>query len=147
MLQLYYRDIVELNKDFKDDLPNKDIKVLIRDGDSGTTSAFTNGLSFYDSDWKSSYGRFSSWPSQLAKKFKKTLGTIGITPCCTEHHLHLLRPWFVDCEIIGMYSALSSEKYSLGYISYSAIAQSGLIPIVAFKHDGGTVHFYSLPLL
>lgn len=109
------KDIVDQNKDLKDDIPNKDIKVLIRDGSSGSTSVFTSGLSFYDSNWKSYYGQFASWPKQLAKKFKPTQGTIG------------------------MYSALSSEKYSLGYISYSAIMQSGIIPFVAFEHDGEVI--------
>lgn len=89
--------IAELNPQMK--LPSKNIIVLHRDDESGSTYVFTNYLSKVNGDWKSKFGQglVVKWPTGTGVKGGKGLveavkaqeGTIGYTEYSAAVAAHL----------------------------------------------------------
>lgn len=92
-------------------LPGNDIVVIVRADNSGTTKAFTSGLSAYSQEWKEKYGTFSSgldretqsafhWDNNVVRYFGNTNR--------------------------GISGLILSIDYSLAYIAIADARSSGL---------------------
>ncbi|XP_045192056.2 guanylate cyclase 32E-like [Mercenaria mercenaria] len=102
-------EITILNKEST--LPPKEIAVIVRADKSGTTRAFTSGLSSYSREWRTTYGTFSEGRNKNTRTSVKwnnnTVKFFG-----QGNH--------------GMSGLIMSIDYSVGYVSIANAKSSGL---------------------
>jgi len=112
------KEILSLQSDeVKNKIPDKKIRVLVRQESSGSTTIFSSSFAAYSKEWSKRYGTFSVWPKELTKKvnYVETTGNNG------------------------MFATVESTPYSIGYLSLAFLVDNQQLSYALLKTSEGVV--------